>query len=381
MRIMHIASFAGNLGDIINHNGFYDGLKKYITNDIEIDQIEIRKFYNNSNQQKFDIDLVHTINGYDALVIGGGGFFDVRWNNSHTGTTLDFTDDFIDEIKIPVILNLMGYHESYDDDYSLAFNNFQRFIKKVSTKKNWFISIRNDGSFKRMQKRFGCEFLTNILKYPDSGFYFSCNNDYVERTNKIIGVNISNDLFFNYFTNNVQTEKFNSDILEYIAYILNKKYKLMFIAHTPKDIDLAYSLINKLNALDKRNNIIVAPYMPFDNYGAYEMKRYYEMCDLIVGMRFHSNILSIAAKTPVIGLAGHEQIEALYREIDMKDYCIRVGEENYIYKLIHKTDEILKFSNEWYFLIKKLYSNLYVEQKEYINKIKEFLEDYKNENR
>lgn len=87
--LLHIASFKGNVGDIINHEGFYNKLRSQI--DFDIEQIEIRKFYRNAGELNFDSELVKKINEYDGLVIGGGGLFDIRWNDSLTGTTVDMS--------------------------------------------------------------------------------------------------------------------------------------------------------------------------------------------------------------------------------------------------------------------------------------------------
>ena len=73
MKIMHIASFQGNCGDILSHSGFYNLLKKILPNEnIDVTQIEMRDFYRNSQLRKFDNTFLNEVNTYDLLVIGGG---------------------------------------------------------------------------------------------------------------------------------------------------------------------------------------------------------------------------------------------------------------------------------------------------------------------
>ena len=54
MKIIHLASFNGNVGDMINHIGFYNNIRKYVTSDITIKQIEIRNYYRSWNEAAFD---------------------------------------------------------------------------------------------------------------------------------------------------------------------------------------------------------------------------------------------------------------------------------------------------------------------------------------
>ena len=118
IRALHLASFNGNIGDIANHVGFWNLFKKYVTNDVEVTYLEIREYYKSWNLRQFDDSFADLVNRYDLLVIGGGNFFDVKWDYSTTGTTLNisdeilkwqltFTDDFYREIyrlwKLPFI--------------------------------------------------------------------------------------------------------------------------------------------------------------------------------------------------------------------------------------------------------------------------------------
>ena len=74
MRILHIASFNGNIGDNASHIGLRNILKT-LGVIATIDQIEIRRFYKNYSlfdKQSFDEDFVKMANQYDLVVFGGG---------------------------------------------------------------------------------------------------------------------------------------------------------------------------------------------------------------------------------------------------------------------------------------------------------------------
>ena len=62
MKIIHLASFNGNVGDMINHIGFYNNIRKYVTSDITIKQIEIRNYYRSWNEAAFDQIFIEMVN-------------------------------------------------------------------------------------------------------------------------------------------------------------------------------------------------------------------------------------------------------------------------------------------------------------------------------
>ena len=101
MRVLHLASFGGNFGDVLNHHGFYNTVGKAL--DFQsIKQIEVRRFYRNASEEErlfFNDEFVKEINSYDLFVLGGGGFFDAKWAYSNTGTTIDFNDSFIEDFE------------------------------------------------------------------------------------------------------------------------------------------------------------------------------------------------------------------------------------------------------------------------------------------
>lgn len=345
MRAIHIASFGGNIGDILNHNGFYKTIGKDIGLD-QVTQIEIRRFYKNalpSEKLSFSDDLLNEINTYDILILGGGGFFDLRWSYSHTGTTLDLSQDFIDGIKIPVIVNAMGYHEFFRDT---SLDNCKAFGQFITTILNngWFLSFRNDGSTARFRKRFGNLGNNYLLTVPDNGFFAIDKNQLsaigIKRKEKVIGFCITNDLFCGEYNGNLSINEFNHQITDIIA-LLSERYQIVLFPHTPDDVATIGSLFRELPSRSKRYNIVIAPYNSNGSDSIFELARYYNSCDLIVGMRFHSLIMGLQLGCPTIALAGHQQIEDFYCEIGLTDYYIRLDSRDFSCYLLNSITEIL----------------------------------------
>lgn len=326
MNVIHLASFGGNYGDVLNHQGFYNTIGKALGFE-SINQIEIRRFYKNASPSEkllFNEEFINEINKQDLFVIGGGGFFDAKWAYSNTGTTIDFSDSFIDDIKIPVIINGMGYHEYFEETTSEVCEKFQRFIEKVISK-GWFLSFRNDGSIKRFRNRYGNNYDDSIIVVPDNGF-FGINIGYVKPVElpydrKTIGLCLTNDLFTKAYNCDLDTNAFNSKILEVLE-LLSTEYQIVLFAHTPDDVIRVGQYFEKLSNSTKRYNMVVCPYTPNGSNSINEMARYYCACDIVIGMRFHSLIMGLQLGKPTIALANHPQIEDFFEELGLKQYIV-----------------------------------------------------------
>lgn len=373
LRILHVASFHGNIGDLINHAGFYDNMRRYFAAEPEITELEMRHFYRNERMYAFDDSFADRANQYDILILGGGGFFDVRHNDSATGTTIDISKEVIDRIKVPVIVNAMGYPE-YEGDYQEAKKRFGEFLQYVLNKRNWFVSFRNDGSVSRITRSLGMSFTENqLMKVPDNGFFFpKTNQEFVQSEHKI-GLCISNDDFSKRFNGEITEEIFNKQMSSEIKKIIERGYNVVFFLHTPQDLTTLATLEQIIGAKVFRYNVEIAPYDPNGTDAPYDLERYYRKCDLIIGMRFHSNILALQNKIPTIGLAGHEQIKALFDEIGLSDNCITVQGDSYIDRLDNKIISYLDNSGQCKRIIDEALCKIRIQGNLYYKELSNFI--------
>ena len=370
MRIVHIASFAGNIGDIINHLGFYNAMN---INEQDVNKIEIRKFYRNQgkNRRVFDKKLADEINQYDLLVLGGGGFFDVYFDESETGTTFDMSEQFVNSITIPVVVNAMGFH--VDRSKKEAIGKFKRFIGLISSKDNWNISIRNDGSSKRMAEVYGNNILDKIQVVPDNGFVFKEKGHSNSCNKKIIGLSITNEMLDSEFTQGITIDAFNKKMAGIIKQLTAMNHICCFLVHTPQDINTLNAIMNLCGREAFRDNITIAPYVPFMTNLTAGFINTFSCCDLIVGMRFHANVLAMAMNIPVIGLAIHEQISGLYDEIGLKEHCICIGDKDWIPNLEAKIVSLMNNSNLYLKEQNFVKNNIIIQHQKFIHHLKSFL--------
>ena len=367
MNLLHIASFAGNVGDIVNHQGFY-GLMGISEKNIK--KIEIRRFYNNTRELSFNKDILEVINSYDCLVLGGGGFFDIYWDDSYSGTTLDMTEAFIDGIKIPVIINAMGVHVDYNA--SKAISNFIKFFKYILEKK-WFISLRNDGSMSRL-KSIVADDIPKVHSVPDNGFAFNVV-PYSGAASKYVGVSITNDLFSEKFNGALSLDRFNDEIADVCTYLIACGKKIIFFLHAPQDIKVLYEIQRRMGLKHFRNNIKVAPYAPFSLENAFTLNKLYSQCQFVIAMRFHANVLAIKNRVPVIGLAGHEQIKGLFDELMLKDQCVIV-KDDFKEKLIELIEKVIDEKEKYTKAENDVMEVIGIQQNRYREQVTEIIKNF-----
>lgn len=370
MKVIHIASFKGNAGDIFNHNGFYELLSDVFDRK-DVDKIEIRDFYFSSKQQrKFDKEFAEVVNTYDLCVLGGGSFFDCQWPNSATGTTMNITDEFLETVKIPVLVNAMGYHEfeGRTNDESIA--EFDAFLNKIKSKDNWLVTIRNDGSRGRLERSYEPSTLSNIKYVVDNAFY-NRQETVSARAEGMVGLCITNEAFCEGFNGvGFNRDYFNGMIAKYIDKLGERGKRVCLFAHTPQDIDVLGDIVGRLSEWTRRNSITVAP----SNFVSDEREvtdlylSWYSKCEYIVGMRFHSCVMGFLTGVPTVALAGHEQILGLYNELGMNEFALKADNS-----FMDNIDEVVERSMSRYSDIHKLAQDTILKNEEII---KRMLEDF-----
>src|SRR5690554_5610452 len=302
MKILHIASFIGNIGDNASHMGFRNILDQIFGKNYKVEEVEIRRFYKNyskEDKQYFDKNFVRKANNYDLLFIGGGGFLDYWVKGSQTGTTIDISEEVLNEIKTPIVIGSVGSmpHKPIPIGNKEKYHNF---LKYVSSRDSIHILLRNDGSKKHLLKEFGSELIEPISEILDNAFFYEPKNIPSTLTDqKYILINTTLDqLQMQGKTRLLDIEDYNIEMLKVIQYILcETNYDIVFAPHIYKDIEAIMQLIESLNDFDIRSRIKIAPYTQ-GNIGADFIFNLYRNARINIGMRFHSNICSVHFGVP-----------------------------------------------------------------------------------
>jgi len=349
MRILHLAAFNGNIGDNASHIGLRKVLSEIIQESYTIDNLEIRKFYNNYNlpdKHSFDAAFAELVNQYDLFIIGGGGFLDFWVENSVTGTTLNISNEILDLIKTPIAIISVGSipHKEVPEG---NIEKFRNFLDKLLNKKNVFIAVRNDGSKDILNDLIGSDYANAIPEVLDSGFFYENNGDLYKPSQKeYILINTTSDqvLMNNREMGKIETSLYTKEMSKVVNHILKNTDKdIVFSPHIYSDYNAINQLLINVNDYDIRTRIGITPFSQGD-YGCNQIFSAYKNSSLVLGMRFHANVCSIAMNKQCIGIAALDRITNMYKSLHLSERIVHVDREfsdELIQKIHHTIDNHL----------------------------------------
>lgn len=343
LNVMHVASFWGNIGDNANHTGMRKILSRYTGYHFRFKEVEIRDFYIMRKKRKFDDSFVREANRHDLLLIGGGNFFDLWINESATGTTIDIKKEIFEQIKVPVIFFGLGC-DPYKGAPEENLAKFRRFLDTLLEAQKCLVTVRNDGSITNLEKYIGKKYAKKVLKVPDGGFFTEvchCDHPELNPVKKNIAVNLAGDMLPIRFQTArgpsfIGYNEFSKEIAQTINNILDiqNDVHVIFVPHIYADLKTIGETLELLADEHRRERVTVAPYLQ-----GYMAQNYvfdlYKKVNLVIGMRFHANVCSIALNTPTIGLGTcHYKIRDLYAELAIPNRFVDVSQRNFKEKLI-----------------------------------------------
>jgi polysaccharide pyruvyl transferase WcaK-like protein len=338
IKILHFASFTGNVGDNLNHLGFYKSLDNELgNNNYFIEEEEIREFY--WGFKKFDKSIINRFNEFDLVVIGGGNYFELWVENSRTGTSIDIPINFLKKINPPIVFFSLGVdiHQGFSNKTK---KNFYKFLDYITSNKKYFVSIRNDGAYSNLKKLYGNFFENKIIEIPDSGIKLKENeiNKVISHKN-LIGINLAGDMIEKRYNSFELTTQIISSFIMFLGKEQNKN--IVFFPHILKDYDIIFSVLKMIPNELKRKKISIAPYQN-GNVGMKNIFGIYNNCEIIFANRFHSNIASIGLGKPTIGLCNYPQIRNLYKELNLESYLINMNKPDFtndLKKIFHEIND------------------------------------------
>ena len=323
LRVLHLASFAGNTGDLANHAGTRRMMTEQLTFSLEFTNLEIREFY--WKQRSFDDAFVQYANGFDLLIVGGGNYFELWVEHSATGTSIDITPEHLAKLKVPTLFFALGVDtgQGYSEK---AITRFAAFIETVLARHDLFVCVRNDGSTRALREVLGEETSSRIPCIPDGGFFADpFNGVFADVKSNRIGINIAGDMLDRRFDRGFGVENFLRELADSCIVLMDIKTELHIelIPHIWRDCTLIARLLPMFPDPYLRRRIAVSR-LDATETGLANFLDTYRGCDLVLGMRFHSNVCPIGMCVPSRGLLSYPQVEYLYEEMDMSDRAIDV---------------------------------------------------------
>jgi polysaccharide pyruvyl transferase WcaK-like protein len=342
VNVCHLASFSGNIGDNANHLGSRAQFKKFLNLDFEISEIEIRSFYR--KERFFDDAFIREVNKYDLLIIGGGNYFELWPANSRSGTSIDLGVEQLSQIRVPTLFYSLGV----DLGQGVSLENkmkFDHFLEYLISQERFFVSVRNDGAKKNLSHLFGEKYSESIAVVPDGGFFV---DDQIEIQpifrrlgRSLVGINLAGDMM-DIRLKSQSTNEYLCEFSKFIDTALSDSPEVdfVFFTHIPKDMLLLAQILNRISDKFARGRVYFAPYgqgldMAKIIFGIYKS------CDLIIGNRFHSNVVPIGFNVPTIGISNFPQIDLLYDELNLSDRIIDINQMSFAEILNAKVQETL----------------------------------------
>ena len=169
LRVLHLASFLGNVGDNANHYGTRKHLCQNLTHfELDFTELEIRDFHR--KLRFYDEAFASYVNEFDLFIFGGGNFFELWVPYSCNSTTVNISLDILAKISTPTIFYGLGL----DDGKGISengINKFKHWLDYVIERDQFLICLRNDGSYSIAEKYFETRYLTHFHVIPDGGFF------------------------------------------------------------------------------------------------------------------------------------------------------------------------------------------------------------------
>lgn len=338
MKVLHIASFTGNIGDNANHLGMRSKLESMLGQKPEYTELEIRycyRIYTGPDRWQFDDSFVSLANDHDMIIIGGGNFFEPWLDESANATTINITNERLKNIRKPLVFYGVGF-DIHKGISNTNLNKFIGFVDQCIEQKNIFLSFRNDGSLKNFKIAFPNrkDLFSLIDVVPDGGFFYDVQESSANylQSGKYIGINIASDMKELRFPEAANTgwDKFLNEMADFLQVELNQHQdkNVILFPHIYKDVLSIGELMERLDDRLCRGRVIVAPFAC--GWSACQhIFSLYKQCQLVLGMRFHSNVCSIAMGIPAIPLATYPKLIDLYQEIGMGNRIVIANKEGF----------------------------------------------------
>lgn len=364
IRVLHVASFTGNIGDTINHKGAEKLRELYLDFRFEITRKEIREFY--WGEWRFNSEeFVSQANSFDLLMIGGGNYFELWVEGSATGSTIDIARDYLDKIRTPILFYSLGCDigQGASEENIARFGNF---LDYATASDRFFLSVRNDGAMPTIKSLFGNRYENSIREIPDGAFFAEIQRLHhhceVEETKVNILINLAGDMpdiRFGKSLSEIRYDEFVkafAAVLESLDASNSVNTHFIFALHIFRDIQVVNDVLHLLPDKIRRRSLAVAPYVTGVN-GADYIFSLYNRADLILGMRFHANIFGYALRKNVIGLVNYPQIEKLYAQLGSREF-VRVNISNFEELLLSKIYDHIENRNQYESLAADILTNV-----------------------
>lgn len=268
-----------------------------------------------------DIDKLHKLHGFDAVVIGGGGILHYASGEQkikrNSKEYLDYPvfetwiipSMFALKNKVPIIWNLPGGFHDFPDFYQHLTKSLCTQVDYISVRDSYTKNILLDSNIKD----------ENIHVYLDSAFLMRkyISDDYLES----LKTNLLKENKYIVFHANRHLK--NEDIPHLVEILdsLKKKFKIILLplAGTHDDKSILYEINEEAKKRDENSN----GYHIFkQELSIYEIMAILANSELYIGVSFHGAITALChgKKTIAFDYMRNGKTKDLFAECEIEDY-------------------------------------------------------------
>lgn len=316
LRVLHMASFAGNVGDELNHLGFRPWFEGLVDRPVLWDEKEIRGYFR--RDWEFDDAFIREVNEADLLIIGGGNFFETWPERSASGTSIDLTVEDFEKISIPVFINSIGV----DTEQGISTNariELPRLVDYMASQPHRLLSVRNDGAADALRSISGRSGPGAFIDLPDAGFFLPDITHSVT-DNRVIGINLACDMPDKRFRSGDRS-LFVQAISVTITELHSRHPDMVFrfVPHMYSDYAILADLLESLPDRLRRESFEVVGQK---RGGAVDIARAYAGCVCVIANRFHSAVVPVGMGVPTVGICTYPQVSKLFTDLGLPEWCV-----------------------------------------------------------
>ena len=318
LKVLHLASFEGNLGDNANVESIQANLRRAL-GALIFTRLEMREFY--WQQRCFDEQFAELANAHDLIVIGGGNYFEVWVEKSCSGMSIDIPYAILRCIRPRIVFYGLGFDPGMGYSATTLSRSRAYFDYLLAHPDKYLVSVRNDGSSASLHRLHGAEIATRVEVVPDGGFFLDVIQPlppWLPRGQRYLAINLAGDMLeCRHPGGTLLSADGFADEFATLLSTLHDRFPdlgLVFIPHIFRDIGYLAALIERLPDPLRRRQVYMAPYT--HGSGPHEaVFALYRHAACTLGVRLHANVCPIALGCPTVGLANMPQIIALHDEL------------------------------------------------------------------
>jgi polysaccharide pyruvyl transferase WcaK-like protein len=282
---------------------------------------EIRHYYFNDRTKAFDDQFVETANKFDCILFGGGNFFEPRFPESKSGTTIDLDGQALRRLRAPVIFNAMGFDVAKGVD-DKALRRFKDFMRDAAEFDHVKVTLRNDGSYEDFTAAVGDPEEFAIKEVPDPGISFTPLRSVGEELfgEGYVAINIAGDMEGIRYGSRDAKKYFLASLAEFVR---TSERHIVFVPHVAQDVGIVGELLASMSDWRARSVVSVAPLVQGYS-GANAVFSIYRRASAIISNRYHSLICNMHAAVPLCVIDNYPKMNKTLRKAGLDSLILRM---------------------------------------------------------